>query len=294
MVAPANNYEVVSPNPNFVPLENPMTDVGDIIVGGTDGAPERLGIGTALQIARVNAGETSPEYVSVAEALNGLSTTAGAVIWNNDGTWEALAPGAVGQRLKVTATDTLAYANLASSGAGAPAAADQTNLGEWYYSTGFGAAFVSLQTGVGTYAQFVANVTDGSSGNIGVIRSGLLAGVDNALGASAGFQTTDATPVEAGRVYVPAGQSRAVIITVKGILDDNSVGVAWTIAGLALNTAGVISIIGTPVRGGTAQPAGKTWDVNLDNSGSANHCGVFVKGQVGDTVNWKISCVQLA
>lgn len=46
-----------------VPLmSNPMTTAGDIIVGGTDGAPDRLALGSALQHLRVNAGATALEF----------------------------------------------------------------------------------------------------------------------------------------------------------------------------------------------------------------------------------------
>jgi hypothetical protein len=41
---------------------NPMTTAGDIVVGGTSGAPARLALGTASQQLRVNSGATSLEY----------------------------------------------------------------------------------------------------------------------------------------------------------------------------------------------------------------------------------------
>jgi hypothetical protein len=41
---------------------NPMTTAGDLIVGGTAGAPARLGMGTASQQLRVNSGATGLEY----------------------------------------------------------------------------------------------------------------------------------------------------------------------------------------------------------------------------------------
>ncbi len=43
-------------------FSNPMTTAGDLIVGGSAGTPQRLGIGTALQQVRVNAGGTALEY----------------------------------------------------------------------------------------------------------------------------------------------------------------------------------------------------------------------------------------
>lgn len=53
---------------------NPMTFAGDLITGGTSGAPTRLSIGTANQLLGVNAGATSPEYKTLS-AGDGLSIT---------------------------------------------------------------------------------------------------------------------------------------------------------------------------------------------------------------------------
>ena len=47
-------------------INNPMTTAGDLIVGGTAGAPTRLGIGTASQQLRVNSGATALEYFTPA------------------------------------------------------------------------------------------------------------------------------------------------------------------------------------------------------------------------------------
>lgn len=43
-------------------MTNPMTTQGDIIYGGASGSPTRLGIGTAGQVLKVNAGATAPEW----------------------------------------------------------------------------------------------------------------------------------------------------------------------------------------------------------------------------------------
>lgn len=46
-----------------VPLmNNPMTTAGDVIYGGASGAPTRLGVGTAGQVLKVNAGATAVEW----------------------------------------------------------------------------------------------------------------------------------------------------------------------------------------------------------------------------------------
>ena len=43
-------------------MENPMTAAGDLIVGGTNGTPTRLPLGTAGQVPKVNAAGTGLEY----------------------------------------------------------------------------------------------------------------------------------------------------------------------------------------------------------------------------------------
>ena len=42
---------------------NPMTFAGDLIVGGSSGAPTRLALGTANQVLGVNSGATAHEYI---------------------------------------------------------------------------------------------------------------------------------------------------------------------------------------------------------------------------------------
>ena len=53
---------------------NPMTFAGDLIVGGSSGAPTRLALGTANQILGVNSGATAHEYKSLT-AGPGISVT---------------------------------------------------------------------------------------------------------------------------------------------------------------------------------------------------------------------------
>lgn len=43
-------------------MSNPMTAAGDIIYGGTSGAPARLAKGTAGQVWKMNSGATAPEW----------------------------------------------------------------------------------------------------------------------------------------------------------------------------------------------------------------------------------------
>lgn len=53
---------------------NPMTFAGDLIVGGTSGAPTRLALGTANQILGVDSGATAHEYKSLTAGA-GISVT---------------------------------------------------------------------------------------------------------------------------------------------------------------------------------------------------------------------------
>lgn len=57
-------------------LTNPMTTAGDIIVGASGGGPARLGMGSALQVLRVNAAGTSLEYAAPTGGGGGLTDLA--------------------------------------------------------------------------------------------------------------------------------------------------------------------------------------------------------------------------
>lgn len=57
---------ILFPNADGTLALNPMTTAGDIVVGGTSGAPARLALGTASQQLRVNSGATSLEYFTPA------------------------------------------------------------------------------------------------------------------------------------------------------------------------------------------------------------------------------------
>jgi hypothetical protein len=62
------------PNASGTLALNPLTTAGDLFVGGTSGAPARLGIGTASQQLRVNSGATGLEYFT--PAAGGTKTLA--------------------------------------------------------------------------------------------------------------------------------------------------------------------------------------------------------------------------
>lgn len=55
---------------------NPMTTAGDLIYGGASGVPARLGIGTALQVLRTNAGATAPEWATLSSGTTLVTTIA--------------------------------------------------------------------------------------------------------------------------------------------------------------------------------------------------------------------------
>ena len=86
-------------------FENPMTAAGDIIVGGTDGAAEKLAKGRAGQALIVNSGETGLEWGD-AGMVNPMNAAGDLIVGGTDGTPERLAKGTAGQALKVNAGGT--------------------------------------------------------------------------------------------------------------------------------------------------------------------------------------------
>ena len=51
-------------NPPETGMENPMTAVGDLIIGGTSGAPARLAKGTSDQILAIDSNGTAPTWIT--------------------------------------------------------------------------------------------------------------------------------------------------------------------------------------------------------------------------------------
>lgn len=98
-----------------VPLmNNPMTTAGDIIQGGASGAPQRLAIGTAGQVLKVNAGATALEYDDESGGSSlaadgtrqtaGSYTTPGSTYADIDGTNLSRTISTGAHRVKVTLT----------------------------------------------------------------------------------------------------------------------------------------------------------------------------------------------
>ncbi len=56
--------------------------------------------GAGGYVARVNAGETAMEFVTLAAALEAMSTTQGAILYRNASAWVVLSPGTAGQFLQ--------------------------------------------------------------------------------------------------------------------------------------------------------------------------------------------------
>ena len=86
-------------------IENPMTAAGDLIVGGTDGAAEKLAKGRAGQALVVNAGETGLEWGD-AGMVNPMNAAGDIIVGGTAGAPEKLAKGTAGQALKVNAGGT--------------------------------------------------------------------------------------------------------------------------------------------------------------------------------------------
>jgi hypothetical protein len=89
----SRGYEL--PNASGTIALNPMTTAGDIVVGGTSGAPARLALGTASQQLRVNSGATSLEYFTPAAAFDpaspgAIGNTTPAAITGTTGTFTTL------------------------------------------------------------------------------------------------------------------------------------------------------------------------------------------------------------
>jgi hypothetical protein len=71
-------FSIFKPNSSGTLALNPMTTAGDIVVGGTSGAPARLALGTASQQLRVNSGATALEYFTSQAIVSNTTGITGA------------------------------------------------------------------------------------------------------------------------------------------------------------------------------------------------------------------------
>jgi hypothetical protein len=77
-LATAVSHQIFKPNASGTLALNPMTTAGDIVVGGTSGAPARLALGTASQQLRVNSGATALEYFTSQAIVSNTTGITGA------------------------------------------------------------------------------------------------------------------------------------------------------------------------------------------------------------------------
>lgn len=83
-----------------VPLANPMTTAGDIIIGGTAGAATRLGIGTDTQVLTLASGV--PTWANSASGFaNPMTTAADMIVGGVSGAGARLAKGTAYQHLRM-------------------------------------------------------------------------------------------------------------------------------------------------------------------------------------------------
>lgn len=99
---------------------------------------------------------------------------------------------------------------------------------------------------------------------------------------SSTVQTTDATTTTCGTYTVPAG-TVVVKILVKAAQSDLTNATGWEILAVAVNSAGTVTIPGTPIVTGPTDVA-STWLVALDVSGTTIR--LRVTGTLATTVDW--------
>lgn len=96
----ATQYTLTLPSVTGTLMVNPMTAVGDVIVGGASGAPTRLAKGSAGQVLKVNSAGTGLEWGTDNAGMSNPMTTAGDIIYGgSSGTPTRLAKGTSGQML---------------------------------------------------------------------------------------------------------------------------------------------------------------------------------------------------
>lgn len=115
-------------------MANPMTSVGDLIVGGAAGAPARKALGAALQVLRVNGAGTNLEYYtpgsSVPYILQALPDAV-TINWN-------LVNGNYGQTSTLSGNRTLSITGMSSG---------VVSVGTWKFTQGVGGNFIPVLPG---------------------------------------------------------------------------------------------------------------------------------------------------
>lgn len=90
-------------------MTNPMNAAADLIVGGADGAPQRLGKGTAGQVLTMNPGATAPEWKTPQSGgmTNPMTALGDMIIGGVDGDPVRIAKGTAQQILRMNSAGTL-------------------------------------------------------------------------------------------------------------------------------------------------------------------------------------------
>lgn len=81
---------------------NPMTAAGDLIVGGTEGAPGRFGIGAANQILSTNSAADAPVWIDNLQFANPMTAVGDLIIGGTEGAATKLSAGSDGYLLKMS------------------------------------------------------------------------------------------------------------------------------------------------------------------------------------------------
>ena len=204
-----------------------------------------------------------------------------------------LGPGSEGQWLRQATGAAPAWSALQTAGViGSLPTAAATNVGTWYVATDANdALFLQADLGSSTYGNL--NVLSAQGASPDEFRTNMVANL-NVLGDNT-ETTNDATPAECGNIAIPSDSQVAVQVLVKGVKADLSQIAAFTVTGAAKNVGGTVTIVGSPVRGGTAQgDVGSTWDATLIPSATPGALGVQVTGQASTTINWTATLVLIA
>lgn len=108
-------------------MTNPMTTAGDVIVGGSSGAPTRLAKGSDGQVLKMVSG--SPAWAADSAGMTNPMTTAGDIIvGGSSGTPDRLAKGSNGTLLGVNGSGNLAYTTGLPYTTTAPTAANTDGI----------------------------------------------------------------------------------------------------------------------------------------------------------------------
>ena len=209
----SNNYSWVTAGSGSGGFSNPMTTQGDLIAGGTSGAPQRLATGTNGYVLTSNGPGTLPSYQASSGSAGSSVTMGGAVTGNSAtavlrDTKSVLDYGAKGDAIMRTDGVMAAGAPVITSATGSFASGD-----------------------IGKYIQVIGAGHGGSTHADGAMTSG-----SNTLTSASGtFAATDV--------------GRGIVVKGAGAGGSDLIGSIWTFTSATSVT--VASQFGTPVNAGT-------------------------------------------